>query len=200
MSEASPWAGSLAVPLEGELAGLEPFEPSHAEGLWRAAQAPEIWSWLADLSKRERFEQWLALTEAAQREGREGVFVTRDRRGGDVVGSTRYLNLRPADRALEVGWTWLNPSAWRSGINVEAKLLLLAHAFDRLGCVRVELKTDARNERSRAAMAAIPAAFEGILRNHMTVPDVGLRDSAFYSVIDSEWPEVRANLERRLAR
>ena len=137
---------------------------------------------------------------AAQREGREGVFVTRDRRGDAVVGSTRYLNLRPADRALEIGWTWLNPSAWRSGINVEVKLLLFAHAFEKLGCVRVELKTDARNERSRAAMAALPAEFEGVLRNHMTLPDVGLRDSALYSVIESEWPGVRANLERRLAR
>jgi len=100
---------------------------------------------------------------------------------------------------VEIGWTWLNPSAWRSGANVEAKLLMMRHAFETLGCVRVEFKTDARNERSRAALAALPARFEGILRNHMIVPDVGRRDSAYYSVIDSEWPEVRANLERRLA-
>ncbi len=191
---------NLAIRLEGSLAALEPLEEKHAEDLWRAAQAPEIWGWLADLAKRERFEQWLELSLAAQREAREGVYVIRDQRGEGIVGSTRYLNLRPADRALEIGWTWLNPSAWRSGINVEAKLLLFGYAFERLGCVRVELKTDARNERSRAAMAAIPAQFEGVLRNHMTVPDVGLRDSAFYSVIDSEWPAVRANLERRLAR
>lgn len=200
MAGTDSWAENLVVPLEGSLALLEPLGPEHAEDLWRAAQAEEIWSWLADLNGRERFEQWMELSLAAQDEGREGVFVTRDRRGGKVVGSTRYLNLRPADRALEIGWTWLNPSAWRSGINVEVKLLLLAHAFEDLGCVRVELKTDARNERSRSAMAAIPARFEGVLRNHMTVPDVGLRDSAFYSVIDSEWAAVRANLERRLAR
>jgi RimJ/RimL family protein N-acetyltransferase len=197
---ASTWTDSLAVPLEGSLAALEPLGPAHAENLWRAAQAPEIWGWLANLANRERFEQWLGLSLVAQREGREGVFVIRDWSSGEIVGSTRYLNLRPADRALEIGWTWLNPVAWRSGINVEVKLLLLAHAFEQLGCVRVELKTDVRNERSRAAMAAIPAQFEGVLRNHMTVPDVGLRDSAFYSVIDSEWLEVRANLEQRLAR
>lgn len=93
---------------------------------------------------------------------------------------------------------WLNPEAWRTGINVEAKLLMLGHAFETLECVRVELKTDARNERSRAAMAALPAQFEGVLRKHMIVPDVGVRDSAYFSVIDEEWPEVRANLERRL--
>jgi N-acetyltransferase len=191
----------LAVRLEGSLALLEPLEPEHAEDLWRAAQAPEIWRWLAHVgSSRERFDAWFAQALAAAAERREGAFAIRDRDSGEIVGSSRYLNVRAADRGLEIGWTWLNPATWRSGINVEVKLLMLGHAFDRLGCVRVELKTDARNERSRAAMAAIPAQFEGVLRNHMIVPDVGLRDSAFYSVIDSEWPAVRANLERRLAR
>lgn len=183
------------------MAALEPLEPAHADGLWEAARSPEIWRWLAHLGdSREHFDRWLEISLAAHREGREGVFAVRDRRRGELVGSSRYLAVRPADRALEIGWTWFNPSVWRSGINVEVKLLLLGHAFDDLGCVRVELKTDARNERSRAAMAAIPARFEGVLRNHMIVPDVGQRDSAYYSVIDSEWPEVRANLERRLAR
>jgi RimJ/RimL family protein N-acetyltransferase len=190
----------LAVRLEGSLAVLEPLEPGHAAALWKAAQAPETWSWLANLDDRERFDEWLGQSLAASAAGREGVFAICDRRRREIVGSTRYMNVRGADRALEIGWTWLNPVAWRSGINVEVKLLLLAHAFDDLDCVRVELKTDARNERSRAAMAAIPAQFEGVLRNHMTVPDVGLRDSAFYSVIDGEWPGVRANIERRLAR
>ncbi len=192
---------NLAIPLEGSLAALEPLEEKHADDLWRAAQAPEIWSWLADVgSNREYFDRWFELSLAAHREGREGVFATRDRRGGEIVGSSRYLNVRPADRALEIGWTWLNPSAWRTGINVEVKLLMLAHAFDDLDCVRVELKTDARNERSRTAMAALPAQFEGVMRNHMIVPDVGQRDSAYYSVIDSEWPAVRANLAHRLTR
>ncbi len=192
---------NLAIQLEGSLAALEPLREEHAEDLWRAAQAPEIWQWLARIgSSREYFDHWLEISLAAHREGREGVFATRDRRSGEIVGSTRYLNVRPDDRVVEIGWTWLNPVAWRSGINVEAKLLMFAHAFDELECVRVELKTDARNERSRAAMAAIPARFEGVLRNHMIVPDVGLRDSAYYSVIDSEWPQARANLERRLRR
>jgi RimJ/RimL family protein N-acetyltransferase len=198
---ADDWSGRLAIPLKGGLVALEPLEEAHADGLWAAAQAPEIWQWLAHVGdSRESFDRWFELALSAQREGREGVFATRDRRGGDLVGSTRYLAVRPADRVVEIGWTWLNPAAWRGGINVEQKLLLMRHAFEDLGCVRVELKTDARNERSRAAMAAIPARFEGILRNHMIVPDVGQRDSAYFSVIDTEWPSVRANLERRLAR
>ena len=192
---------ALAVRLEGELVLLEPLGEEHADELWQVAQAPEIWRWLAPVgSSRDYFDRWFELSMSAQREGSEGVFATRDRRSGALVGSTRYLAVRPADRVVEIGWTWLNPSAWRSGVNVEQKLLLFEHAFERLGCVRVELKTDARNERSRAAMAALPAQFEGILRNHMIVPGVGQRDSAYYSVIDSEWPAVRVSLERRLGR
>jgi RimJ/RimL family protein N-acetyltransferase len=192
---------SLTRRLEGELVVLEPLEPGHADDLWGAAQAPEIWRWLAHIgSSREYFEAWMRQSLEASVAGREGVFATRDRRSGSLVGSTRYLNVRPADRVVEIGWTWLNPEAWGSGINVEAKLLMLGHAFEGLDCVRVELKTDARNERSRAAMAALPAQFEGVLRKHMIVPDVGVRDSAYYSVIDDDWAEVRANLERRLGR
>ncbi len=191
---------NLAVRLEGQLVVLEPLEEAHAEDLWRAAQAPEIWRWLAHIgSSREHFDRWLELSLTASAEGREGAFATRDRGSGEIVGSSRYLAVRPADRVVEIGWTWLNPSAWGSGVNVEQKLLMLGHAFETLGCVRVELKTDARNERSKAAIAAIPAQFEGILRKHMIVPDVGQRDSAYFSVIDDEWPAVRANLERRLA-
>jgi RimJ/RimL family protein N-acetyltransferase len=193
------WVESLTPRLEGSLVVLEPLEEGHAEGLWHAAQAPEIWDWLAHLDRRERFDEWFGLSLEAGRAGKEGVFAIRDRQREEIVGSSRYLAVRPADRVLEIGWTWLNPAAWRTGINVETKLLLLGHAFDDLECVRVEFKTDARNSRSRAAIAALPAQFEGIFRNHMTVPDVGLRDSAYFSVIDEEWPAVRANLERRLA-
>jgi N-acetyltransferase len=190
---------NLAIRLEGDLVALEPLAEEHAEGLWAAAQAPEIWAWLAHLNEsREKFDRWFEQSLAATREGREGVFAVRRRAEGDLVGSSRYLAVRPADRVVEVGWTWFDPVVWRSGVNVETKLLLLGHAFETLGCVRVELKTDARNERSRAAMEALPARFEGVLRKHMIVPDVGQRDSAYFSVIDEEWPAVRANLQRRL--
>jgi N-acetyltransferase len=201
MKTETDWQGVLAVPLTGELVGLEPLASDHAEELWEAAQDPRIWQWLANVgSSREYFDRWMEASLAAAEAGEEGVFASRDRRSGALVGSSRYLNVRAADRALEIGWTWLNPAVWQTGINVEQKLLMFGHAFERLGCVRVELKTDARNERSRAAMAALPAQFEGIMRNHMIVPDVGQRDSAYFSVIDSEWPAVRANLERRLGR
>jgi N-acetyltransferase len=190
---------NLTTRLEGSIVTLEPFAKDHVEELWEAAQAPEIWAWLADLHRRERFDRWVELTLEAARAGREGPFTTRDAGNREAIGSSRYLNVRSADRVVEIGWTWLNPSAWRSGANVEAKLMMMRHAFEKLECVRVEFKTDARNERSRAALAALPAQFEGIMRNHMIVPDVGQRDSAYYSVIDSEWPEVRSNLERRLA-
>ncbi|HWB70543.1 MAG TPA: GNAT family N-acetyltransferase [Solirubrobacterales bacterium] len=183
------------------MVALEPLAEDHAEGLWRAAQAPEIWRWLAHIgASRARFDEWFEQALLANREGREGVLATRELRGGELVGSSRYLNVRPADRVVEIGWTWLNPSAWRSGANVEAKLLMLEHAFEALGCVRVEFKTDARNQRSRDAIAAIPAQFEGILRKHKIQPDVGVRDSAFFSVIDDEWPSVRASLRHRLGR
>jgi RimJ/RimL family protein N-acetyltransferase len=188
----------LTTRLEGSIVALEPLTEENAEELWEPAQPPEIWEWLANLNRRDRFDLWLELTFEAARAGTEGPFLTRERASGRAIGSSRYLNVRPADRVVEIGWTWLTPRAWGSGANVEAKLLMLEHAFESLGCVRVEFKTDARNERSRAALAAIPAQFEGIMRNHMIVPDVGQRDSAYFSVIDGEWPEVRANLVRRL--
>jgi N-acetyltransferase len=200
MSDTDTGFVPLTTRLEGEIIVLEPLGEEHADGLWEAAQAPEIWRWLANLGKsRERFDYWMELTLTAAEAGSEGPFATRERSSGRLIGSSRYLNVRPPDRVVEIGWTWLEPSAWRSGANVEAKLLMLEHAFEALGCLRVEFKTDARNDRSRAALAALPARFEGIMRKHMTVPDVGVRDSAYFSVIDEEWPDVRANLRRRLA-
>ncbi|HEX5763203.1 MAG TPA: GNAT family protein [Solirubrobacterales bacterium] len=192
--------GTLTTRLEGSLVVLEPLAREHGEGLWEAAQAPQIWTWLAHIGEsREYFDRWLETTLEAAASGAEGPFAIRQQATDRLVGSSRYLAVRPADRALEVGWTWLHPSVWQTGVNVETKLLMLGHAFETLGCVRVELKTDARNERSRRAMAALPAQFEGIMRKHMIVPDVGQRDSAYFSIVDDEWPHVRANLERRLA-
>jgi N-acetyltransferase len=190
----------LTTRLEGQLVVLEPLQAHHEDGLFAAAQDPEIWKWLAPIAEsREYFSSWFAMSLADSQAGREGVFATVCSASGKPIGSTRYLNLREAHRGLEIGWTWLSPSAWRTGANIEAKLLMFGHAFEDLGCMRVELKTDARNERSRAAMAALPAQFEGIFRKHMLMPGIGVRDSAYYSVIDEDWPEVRANLERRLA-
>ena len=196
--------GALTATLEGRLVTLEPFGEEHRDALWEAAQADEIWEWLATLNQgREVFDHWFDLTLASDAAGEgdpaeTGAFAVRRRADGAVVGTSRYLGVRRTDRVVEVGWTWFNPSVWRTGVNVETKLLMFSRAFETLGCVRVELKTDARNARSRGAMAALPAQFEGIMRKHMIVPFVGQRDSAYFSVIDDEWPTVRAALEARL--
>lgn len=196
--------GPLTATLEGPLVTLEPLAEEHRDGLWEAAQAEEIWTWLAHLNKsREFFDYWFDLTLASDaagegNAGETGCFAVRRRADERLVGTSRYLAVRRRDRAVEIGWTWFNPAVWRTGVNVETKLLMFTRAFETLGCVRVELKTDARNERSRGAMAALPAQFEGIMRKHQITPDVGQRDSAYYSVIDDEWPDVRAALEARL--
>jgi RimJ/RimL family protein N-acetyltransferase len=188
--------------LEGTIVTLEPLSSRYEQDLFEASQDADIWPWLLGTAPTgEQFREWFDQAAREQAAGREGPFATIERSSGRAIGSTRYLNLRPQHRGLEIGWTWLAPAAWRTGANVEAKLLMLEHAFERLGCLRVEFKTDARNERSRAALAALPAQFEGVFRRHMVIPyGEGVRDSAYYSVIAEEWPAVRENLQRRLAR
>lgn len=193
-------ATQLTQRLEGQTVVLEPLAAHHQADLYEAAQHPEIWSWLPPIGgSAEYFAGWFQTSLAASQANREGVFATIERSTGQIIGSTRYLQVRPEHRGLEIGWTWLTPSAWGTGANIEAKLLMLEHAFEHLECLRVEFKTDSRNQRSRGALAALPAQFEGILRQHMVVPEIGLRDSAYFSVIDAEWPTVRANLQKRLA-
>jgi len=191
---------NLAERLEGRLVVLEPLSREHEEGLFEAAQDPEIWRWMpVDATEtRETFTRWLEDALARSRAGAEVAFAVLDARTGTPIGSTRYLALRPEHRGLEIGWTWLTRSAWGTGANAEAKLLLLEHAFERLGCIRVEFKTDARNERSRIALEALPARFEGVFRKHMLVRAGDVRDSAYYAITDGEWPSVRAALERRV--
>ncbi|MBS1871118.1 MAG: GNAT family N-acetyltransferase [Actinobacteria bacterium] len=191
---------ALASPLAGSLVTLELLERRHADELRAAAADPRVSQWLpVPLHEPLWFDWWLEDGLAALAERREVAFATVRRADGVAIGSTRFLELRERDRCVEIGWTWLSPEAWQTGANVEAKLLMLGRAFEQAGCIRVELKTDARNERSRGAMAALPAHFEGIHRQHRVLLDGSYRDSAWYSVIDREWPGVRANLERRLA-
>jgi RimJ/RimL family protein N-acetyltransferase len=186
----------LAVRLEGRAVVLEPLRPDHEDGLWEVAQDPEVWGRMLARGdeSREAFHAWM---DEALGPG-YAPFAQLDAATGRPLGSTRYMALRPEHRSLEIGGTWLARPAWGTGVNVEAKYLLLRRAFEVLGCLRVEFKTEAANDRSRAALAALPARFEGIHRKHMLVRGGERRDSAWYSVIDDEWPDVRAALERRL--
>ena len=187
--------------LEGRIVRLEPLRDDHAPELWLASRDPRTWRWLP-ITQPETPDQWSAFVEDMHEQAEIGAqfpLVTRDLRGGAVVGSTRFLALRPEHRSVEIGWTWLHPSAWSGGTNVEAKLLQLRHAFETWGCRRVEFKTDAANERSRGALLALGAVFEGIHRKHMLVRGDENRDSAWYSVTDDDWLSVRAHLELRLA-
>ena len=185
--------------LEGTHVRLEPLTEAHADGLWEASRDPRTWRWLSTLqpTTQAELDVWLGEALTAAQAGTELPLATL--RDGTLVGSTRFLALRPEHGSLEIGWTWLQPSAWGGGVNVEAKLLMLGHAFETWGCRRVELKTDALNERSRGAMEAMGAAFEGIHRKHMLVRQGENRDSAWYSVVDDEWPHVRDGLTTRLA-
>ena len=193
--------GAWTAPtLEGRIVRLEPLRPDHEEGLWLASRDPETWRWLPVVQPQTR-GAWSSFIEqalAAADSGRELPLVTMSHERG-IVGSTRFLALRPEHGSVEIGWTWLHPSVWGTGVNVEAKLLQMQHAFDVWGCRRVEWKTDASNDRSCRALEALGATPEGVHRKHMLVRDGENRDSAWYCVLDDEWPRVRARLEARLA-
>ena len=186
--------------LEGQIVRLEPLAPRHADDLYEASRDPRIWRWLPIVQPeiREEWQAWMEVALERTEAGLELAFATVLQETGAAVGSTRYLALRPEHRSLEIGWTWLAPSAWGTGANTEAKLLQLEHAFEILGCRRVEFKTDALNEKARPALAGLPAQFEGIHRKHMLVREGENRDSAWYSIVDDEWPAVRDELRRRV--
>ena len=192
---------ALSTRLEGRIVVLEPLGPWHDEPLWEAARAdPAVWDWMVIRGgdSRELWSRWFGYMRAEQAAGRYAPFAQIV--DGVPLGHTSFMNFREHDRSVEIGNTWLGSAAWDTGANVEAKYLLLRHAFDELGLYRVEFKTDEKNERARRALAALPAEFEGVHRRHMVVRDGERRDSAWYSVIDEDWPEVRSALEARIDR
>lgn len=195
----TPWV--RPVTLEGQIIRLEPLDRRHFDDLVAVGLDPALWKWTqvqpeTDMALRGYLEKALAAAEA----GTEVPFATVLRETGRAVGSTRFLTIVPEHRRLEIGWTWLGRAHQRSGANREAKLLQLTHCFEVLGANRVEFKTDSRNEASRRALEGIGATFEGIFRSHTIMPWGPLRDSAYYSVIASEWPAVKGHLERLLDR
>jgi RimJ/RimL family protein N-acetyltransferase len=199
---AMPAAATVApVTLQGRIVRLEPLALEHVAGLAEVALDPRIWQWtIARPTSIDDLRAWAESALASRAAGTELPFVTIEQATGRLIGSSRYMNIVLEHRRLEIGWTWLAPAWQRTGANREAKLLMLGHAFDVLGCRRVEFKTDSRNEPSRAALLGIGAQFEGIFRNHMVMPEGPMRHSAWYSVTDDEWPAVRARLEASLAR
>ena len=190
------------VTLVGRHARLEPLAPRHAPDLLAAGSDPSIWAYLSRPAFRDLAdtEGWIAEVLAEVAAGRQIAFATVDLEAGRAVGSTRYLDIRSADRGIEIGSTWLGTAAQRTAVNTECKYLLLEHAFETLGALRVQLKTDARNIRSQNAIARIGAFREGVLRRHMIVRDGHVRDSVYFSIVDSEWPSVKTALLAKLGR
>jgi N-acetyltransferase len=189
------------VTLEGRHVRLEPLALAHAPALWEAARAPELWRFtLTRIATREDLDRYVADALADAARGTSLPLATIDRASGRVAGSTRFLNASARDLRLEIGYTFVAPAFQRTALNTEAKLLMLRHAFEALGCVRVEFRASAHNAPSRAALRRIGAVEEGVLRRQARLPDGTWRDTAISSVLDREWPEVRPRLEAMLAR
>ncbi|MBI3161735.1 MAG: GNAT family N-acetyltransferase [Chloroflexi bacterium] len=190
------------VVLTGKHARLEPLTEAHIPGLAEIGMGQDFWDFMlyGRIESEEDMRGWVKDIMARGEKGTDLPFAVIHLVSGRVAGATRYLNIAPKDRGLEIGGTWYGLEFQRTAVNTECKYLLLGHAFETLGAIRVQLKTDLRNERSQRAMERIGAKKEGILRNHMILPDGRYRDSVFYSIIESEWPQVKQNLEARMNR
>jgi RimJ/RimL family protein N-acetyltransferase len=188
------------VTLEGKVVRLVPLSEAHVPGLAQVGLEPEIWRHMlyGDVDTEEKLLFFVRDLLARQKQGTDLPFTVIYRETGRPVGCTRYLGIDPRNRAVEVGGTWYGLSYQRTAVNTECKYLLLRHAFEEWGCIRVQLKTDLNNVRSQVAIERIGAVREGVLRNHMIRPDGTVRDSVFYSVVDREWPAVKARLEMLL--
>ena len=184
------------VMLEGHVVRLEPLRIEHLDALTVVGLEPSLWAVTTTrITSRDDMRAYIETALAEQRDGTALPFATVERATGTVVGSTRFANVVREHARAEIGWTWIAPRWQRTGVNTDAKTLMLRHAFEVMGCRRVELKTNALNARSRAAMLRIGCTEEGTLRKHMINADGSARDSVYFSVIDDEWPRVKAHLE-----
>jgi RimJ/RimL family protein N-acetyltransferase len=188
------------VTLEGQYVRLEPLSMNHFAQLCEVGLDENIWRWVStDVKTPDDLRKYIETALTLCDQGTALPFATVERSTGRAIGSTRFGNIERTHRRVEIGWTWVATAWQRTPINTEAKYLMLRHAFEVWNCIRVELKTHVLNEKSRNAIQRIGAKQEGIFRNHMIMPDGRIRDSVYFSIIDSEWPTVRANLEERLA-
>jgi RimJ/RimL family protein N-acetyltransferase len=190
------------VTLIGRHVRLEPMREDHIPGLIAAGSDPSIWTYMVygNLSHPVAMEEWVREILRREGQGTDLPFTVIHRDSGKVAGATRYMEIRPAHRGLEIGGTWYAPDFQRTVVNTECKYLLLEHAFEAMGCIRVQFKTDSRNERSLVAIERIGGVREGMLRSHMILPDGVVRDSVYFSILESEWPVVKMKLKERLAR
>jgi len=185
--------------LEGRHVRLEPLTLDHWPQLSRIGLDEELWRWTTSrIATPEDMRRYIETAVDWQAQGMALPFATVERSSGCAVGSTRFAAIDPVNRRVEIGWTWVAPPWQRTPINTEAKYLMLRHAFEELGCIRVELKTNSLNTRSRNAILRIGAKEEGVFRNHMINDDGTIRHTVYYSIIDSEWPDVKARLEEKL--
>lgn len=190
------------VTLQGRYVRLEPLGEQHVSGLAEIGNGHDFWKYMlyGDMKSEADFRHFVKDLLAREQKGTDLPFAVIHLASGRVAGSTRYLNIIPNDRGLEVGGTWYGLDFQRTAVNTECKFLLLTHAFEVLKCIRVQIKTDALNLRSQAAIERIGAVKEGVLRNHMILPDGRIRHSVFYSILDSEWGGVKKRLEEMLAK
>lgn len=189
-----------AAALEGRSVRLEPLSLIHLDQLCEVGLDEDLWRWIPSPPVRDREEMRAYIQEALDDQSREIAlpFATILKESGRAIGSSRYGNIDRQNHRVEIGWTWIGRPWQRTTVNTEAKYLMLQHAFETLGCIRVELKTDALNERSRRAILRIGAKEEGTFRCHMITASGRVRDTVYFSIVDREWPEVKAGLEARL--
>jgi len=193
---------SQDITLEGNTVRLVPLQPEHAPVLWSVMKdhAEELFRWIPyTMRSIEDSVRFVEQVLAEHRRGASVPFATTERKSGQVVGSTRFMSIDATNRHVEIGSTWIAPAWQRTAVNTEAKYLMLRHAFEAWKCMRVEFKTDSLNEKSRKAIARLGAKEEGIFRNHMVTWSGRIRHSVYFSIVDSEWPEVKRRLEARMA-
>lgn len=199
----APLEISVPLTLEGSVLRLEPIRREHADLFWNVAQSDldDIFRWIPYAMKtREDFHRVVEKALQEQDRGESVVFATVERSSGRVIGSTRYMNIDRANRRVEIGSTWIAPAWQRTAVNTEAKFLMLRHAFESWECMRLELKTDALNQKSRNAIFRIGAKEEGTFRKHLITSTGRIRDTVYFSILDTEWPQVKANLLAKLQR
>jgi RimJ/RimL family protein N-acetyltransferase len=190
------------IGLHGTLVRLEPLSTAHAPDLYETGRDPSLWTYKPVPAPGTAAEMTGLVTATLKQQaaGQCLPFAIVEQSTGQAVGETRYHNISHPDRNLEIGWTWLTPRVQRTGVNTEAKFLLLRHAFETLGTVRVQFRTHHLNVRSQQALERLGAVREGVLRRHMAMPDGSFRDSVYFSVVDGEWPDVRARIEHLMRR